>query len=207
MAVICDSLFPSRANESSCSRIHCEDSVVLCDRPFFLYYQGIFELFIRRLSMKEQIRVMGEPYSRSRSTLLIPGSYHEQFFNKYRKVRNLPLSLYLHRLLNDPLLDFKLSFLKVQKWKKQYQADGQDLRRVNFYPDERDWARLSAISNATGFSRCYIFVFLMLGDMGVISLDNGGTKPYSGKRAWNPLTFCSVLLDSRDRKLTRNLQI
>ncbi len=157
--------------------------------------------------MIEQIRVTGEPFSSSRSTLLIPDSYHERFFNSFRKIRNLPLSFYLQRLLDDPLLDLKLSFLKAPKWKKVYQSKGQDLRRVNFYPDERDWARLSAISNATGFSRCYIFVFLMLVDMGVISLKNGGTKPYSGKRVWNPLIFCSVLLDSRDRKLTRKLQI
>ncbi len=150
--------------------------------------------------------MIGEPFSSSRSTLLIPGSYHERFFNSFRKVRNLPLSFYLQRLLDDSLLEYKLSFLKARKWKKEYQAEGQDLRRVNFYPDERDWARLSSISNATGFSRCYIFVFLMLVDMGVISLENGGTNPYFGNRAWNPLTFYSILLDSRERKLTRILQ-
>ncbi len=160
--------------------------------------------------MSEQIRVIGEPFRGSRSTLLVPGSFYERFFIGYIrfiKVRNLPLSFYFQRLLDDPLLDYKLSFLKARKWKKEYQAAGQDLRRINFYPEERDWARLSAISNATGFSRCYIFVFLMLVDMGVISLENGGTNPYFRKRAWNPLTFCSVLIDSRDRKLTRILQI
>ncbi len=160
--------------------------------------------------MKEQIREIGEPFSSSRSTLLIPGSYYERFFSgyvRYRKVRNLPLSFYLQCLLDDPLLYHKLSFIKAPKWKKVYQAPGQDLRRVNFYPDERDWARLSTISNATGFSRCYIFVFLMLVDLGVISLENGGTNPDLGKRVWNPLTFCSVLIDSRHRKLTRTLQI
>ncbi len=160
--------------------------------------------------MSKQIRVNGEPYTGSRSTLLIPGSFYERFFNGYVrfiKVRNLPLASYFQHLLDDPLLEYKLSFLKSHKWKKVYQSAGQDLRRVNFYPDERDWARLSAMSNATGFSRCYIFVFLMLVDMAVISLKNGGTKPYFVKRAWNPLTFCSVLLDSRDRNLTRTLQI
>ncbi len=156
--------------------------------------------------MIEQIRVIEEPFSSSRSTLLIPGSYHERFFNSFRKVRNLPLSFYLQRLLDDPLLNHKLSFLKALKWKKVYQSKGQDLHRVNFYPDERDWARLSTISNATGFSRCYIFVYLMLVDMGVISLENGGTNPDSEKIVWNPLTFCSILLDSRCRMLTRKLQ-
>ncbi len=157
--------------------------------------------------MKEQVRFIGESFSNSRSTLLIPGFYYEKFFSRYRKVRNLPLTFYLQRLMDDPLLNHKLSFIKAPKWKKVYQAPGQDLRRVNFYPDERDWMRLSTISNATGFSRCYIFVYLMLIDMGVIALENGGTNPDSSQRVWNPMTFCSVLLDSRDRKLTRKLQI
>ncbi len=156
--------------------------------------------------MNKKIQVTEEPFTSSRSTLLIPDSYYEQYFTRYRKVRNLPLSFYLQRLLDDPLLIHKLSFLEAQKWKKVYQSTGQDLRRVNFYPDDRDWARLSSISNATGFSRCYIFVFLMLFDMGVLSLNNGGTNPVSLRRVWNPLTFCSILVDSRNRKLTRMLQ-
>jgi hypothetical protein len=62
----------------------------------------------------------------------------------------------------DQQLEKKLAMLKPNKWKKHYQSEGQDLQRINFYPDEADWAHLSALSNATGFSRCYIFVFLML---------------------------------------------
>lgn len=158
--------------------------------------------------MNEQKRVIPEPYHLSRSTLLVPGSYFEKFFSPgpYKKVGRLPLSWYLSRLMDDPMLDFKLSFLKPRKWKKEYQGEGQDLRRVNFYPDERDWGRLSTISNSTGFSRCYIFVYLMLIDMGVISLENGGTKPTSVRDTWNPLVFCSISVDAIVRKLTRTLQ-
>ena len=129
--------------------------------------------------MNEQTRVDWEPYYRSRSTLLIPESHFKRFFwrSPYIKVGHQALASYLSRLMDDPLLEYKLSFLESGKWKKQYQMEGQELRRVNFYPDDRDWGRLSAISNATGFSRCYIFVYLMLIAMGVISLENGGTHP------------------------------
>ncbi len=158
--------------------------------------------------MSEQLRVVPERYSASRSTLLIPHCYVRQFFGKgpYKKVGDLPLASYLARLLEDPLLNYKLSFLKPQKWKKEYQEEGQELQRVNFYPDERDWARLSAISNATGFSRCYIFVFLMLVDMGVITLWNGGTHPPKTQATWNPVVICSISVDAIVRKLTRVMQ-
>ncbi len=108
--------------------------------------------------------------------------------------------------MDDPLLEYKLSFLESGKWKKQHQMEGQELRRVNFYPDDRDWGRLSAISNATGFSRCYIFVYLMLIAMGVISLENGGTHPAWVQGHWNSIVFCSITVDAITRKLTRKLQ-
>lgn len=151
---------------------------------------------------------MGEPYSSSRSTLLIPERYFKRFFSpgSYKKVGDVPLSWYLARLLEDPLLDYKLSFLKPSTWKKGYQTEGQNLCRVNFYPDEKDWGRLSAISQATGFSRCYIFVYLMLIDMGVLTLENGGTPPDEAGRTWNPVVICTVSVDFIARKLTRVLQ-
>ncbi len=42
------------------------------------------------------------------------------------------LAAYLHRLLNDPLAETKIALFKSDKWKKQYQAAGQNLIRVNF---------------------------------------------------------------------------
>ncbi len=149
-----------------------------------------------------------EPIAASRSTLLIPQTYLSQFFNPgpHKKVGDLPLAWYLSKLLNDPLLEFKLSFLKPRRWKKEYQDGGQNLVRVNFYPDERDWGRLSAISNAMGFSRCYIFVYLMLIDMGVIALNNGGTPPAKGSNTWNPVISGTISVDVITRRLTRTLQ-
>lgn len=159
--------------------------------------------------MNEQTCIDGEPYYRTRSTLLIPKSYFKRFFwrSPYLKIGHHALSSYLAGLMNDPMLDFKLGFLeRTGKWKKQYQEEGQELCRVNFYPDDRDWGRLSAIANATGYSRCYIFAYLMLIAMGVISLEDGGTSPSWVKGHWNPEVFCTICVDAATRKLTRILQ-
>ncbi len=159
--------------------------------------------------MNEQTRIDREPYYRTRSTLLIPKEYFKRFFwrSPYIKVSHWALASYLASLMDDPQLEYKISLLeKTGKWKRQYQDEGQELCRVNFYPDDRDWGRLSAIANATGFSRCYIFVYLMLIAMGVISLEDGGTHRPWARDHWNPEVFCSILVDAATRKLTRILQ-
>jgi hypothetical protein len=165
--------------------------------------------------MEEQIRTDREPLYRSRSTLLIPKSYFNKYFwrSPHIQIGQWQLSMYLSSLVDDPKLEYKLSFLRTGKWKKQYQEKGQELQRVNFYPDERDWGKLSAISNATGYSRCYIFVYLMLIAMGEIILKNGknnensGTIPSYSSRRWNDVIICTIRIDSVERKLTRKLQI
>lgn len=159
--------------------------------------------------MTEQIRTDRQPNYYSRSTLLIPEALFRRFFwrSPYIKIGDWPLTSFLHSLMNDPHLEYKLSFLKTTgKWKKQYQGPGQKLIRVNFYPDERDWGRLSAIANATGYSRCYIFVYLMLIALGVIRLQNGGTPPYRLSTHWNPVVNCSITVDAAARILKRVLQ-
>ncbi len=156
--------------------------------------------------MKEQIRenhIPGPYYGRS--TLLIPEEYFYRYIRN-KKIGRIGITYFVRNLLNDPRRDYKLSFLNSLRWKKQYQMKGQSLVRVNFYPHEDDWARLSLLSNATGFSRCYIFVYLMLLYLGVTCLDDGGTPPTLREEKWNPITLCSIMLDSRLRKLTRKLQ-
>jgi hypothetical protein len=119
----------------------------------------------------------------------------------------MPLAAFLGMLMNDRALYYKLGFLeRTRKWKKQYQREGQKLVRVNFYPDDRDWGRLSAISHATGYSMCYIFVYLMLIALGVITLDNGGTHPIQAGISWNPVITCSITVDASARRLLRTLQ-
>jgi hypothetical protein len=159
--------------------------------------------------LSEQTLIDQEPYYRSRSTLLVPKVYFDMFFwrSPYIKIDQWPLAGFLSMLMNDPQLDYKVSRLeRTFKWKKQYQEAGQELVRVNFYPDDRDWGRLSAISNATGFSMCYIFVYLMLIALGVITLDDRGTQPSDQMRHWNPVVICCITVNAITRKLTRTLQ-
>ena len=110
---------------------------------------------------------------------MIPESYFKRFFwrSPYIKVKERALSAYLSILMDDPQLEYKPGFLeRTGKWKRQYQDGEQSPVRVNFYLDDRDRGRLSAVAHATGFSMCYIFVYLMPVSMGVLSLENKETQ-------------------------------
>lgn len=115
------------------------------------------------------------PVKKTVSTLLI-GEWIFTQFDFLRSLNGKDFAVYLHKLLEDPLVYKKLDGFKSFKWKKQYQAEGQDLVRVNFYPEHADWAKLSILSHSTGLSRCYIFVILLLFELGVISLKKNGTQ-------------------------------
>lgn len=110
------------------------------------------------------------------STLLISGDY----LKKYAFLRSLngkQWARYLHYLLSDPLIGEKMKLLKSNRSKKQYQSAGLNLERVNFVPNPEDWAHLSILSNASGFSRCYVFVYLMLFDLRIYVLPKKNGTP------------------------------
>jgi hypothetical protein len=90
--------------------------------------------------MNKQTRLNREPYYRSQSTLLIPEAIFKRYFwrSPYIKIGHWALASYFASLMEDPQLEYKISFLEgTGKWKKQYQAQGQSMVRVNFYPDEQ----------------------------------------------------------------------
>jgi len=148
------------------------------------------------------VKTIKEPERSTQSTFLVGGYIH----NKYmlpRLLKGKALSYYLHKLLSDPDLEYKLSRLKPRKWKKHYQDEGQDLNALYFYPNECDWARLSIISNGTGFSRCYIFVYLMLLDLGVMKLAINRTQYMNPQDIGLPRVYCNVLMDKKIQMLTR----
>ncbi len=60
------------------------------------------------------------------------------------------MALYLHKLLSDLLLEYKLN---LKNGKNSIRILVSLLFRFIFFPDECDWAQLSLISNGTGFSR------------------------------------------------------
>ena len=47
------------------------------------------------------------------------------------------------------------------KWKKAYQAQGQDLKRADFVPNPADWEELRHLAFAYGLSMCYLFVEIL----------------------------------------------
>ncbi len=146
------------------------------------------------------------PEKQSQSTLLIGEDLYDSII-KAKSLKGKRLVAYLHQLLNDPGLELKLRHLKPKKWKTQYQDEGQALVPVYFFPDECDWARLSQISFATGFSRCYLFVYLMLLDMGILKLRENITIDIQPQKN-NKNKFISVIiLEERKKKLLRILKI
>lgn len=80
------------------------------------------------------------------------------------------LTSYLSHLLNDRELQSKLRRLKKPGIKKRYQKTNQNLKPIYFYPKDNDWIFLSYLSHSTGYSRCFLFVYLMLIDMGVLKI-------------------------------------
>jgi len=150
--------------------------------------------------------------SQSVSTLLVSSMYCHVINRAIE--RHLSLRHYIHRLMSDPLLSKKILLLRSYKWKKNYQSYGQDLRRYNFRPSESDWALLSILSNGLGFSRCYVFVFLMLIDAGIIKFNlnkrgNVGTPTYLDTQFHNnsnDVVSCTIIIYKKTRILKRKIQ-
>jgi hypothetical protein len=151
------------------------------------------------------VKTIPAPAKSTQSTLLV-GNHFYKMHMMPNLLKGKRLSEYLHNLLKDPDLEYKLNLLKPKKWKKHYQDDGQDLEVLYFYPDESDWARLSIISNVTGFSRCYIFVYLMLLDFGILKLPENRTKDNFSLEVGLTRLHCSILIDERDKILIRTIQ-
>jgi len=145
------------------------------------------------------------------STLLISSSL-ASYLNHAVLKNKKSLKVYFHKLMSDPDLSIKLKRLRSSKWKCQFQSAGSDLIRFNFRPSRDDWAKLSILSHGSGFSRCYIFVFLMLIDLGLMRLhlsvfNNVGTPMIIN---WNLSAYkdyelsCSVTI-SKNRKIMKRI--
>lgn len=115
------------------------------------------------------------PRCTSVSTLLISRSLCTLLHKTLCK-NECSLKVYFHKLLSDPFLNRKLKFLRSGKWKCRYQSECCDLQRFNFRPHDADWAKLSLLSHGSGFSRCFIFVYLFMLDTGLIQLPDADHK-------------------------------
>jgi len=95
------------------------------------------------------------------STLLVSSKFFQLLLQRISIYKKNHMAMYLHMLLSDSELGYKLSFLKVNSHKVLYQNEGLDLVRFNFMPLDSDWAHLSLLSFSSGCSRCYLFVYLV----------------------------------------------
>lgn len=123
------------------------------------------------------------------------------------KVRGTDLRDLLQFFLKDPLLWEKMRLLRAEKYTKTYQRDGLDLVMVKFYPFAEDWCELSALSNGSGFSRCYIFVYLLEYYLGLRELTGGVTNPVKRLTKRFLSIYCTVKVSRITHKLERNLKI
>jgi len=112
--------------------------------------------------MNTTLQIVKNSSKKSKSTLLIPAFYQTHFRNK----KGRWFSSYLKQLLNRrDLVKHIKKIPGTRKWKKMYQNSGQNLFSVSFYPENDTWARLSALANSRGVSRCFIFVELLKLDL------------------------------------------
>lgn len=129
--------------------------------------------------------------------------------DEYAEIQNLSLKGFrdlLHTLMKDPLLWDKMSLLESDKYTKTYQADGLDLVAVKFYPFPEDWCELSALSNGSGFSRCYIFVYLLEYYLGKRKFTLGVTNPRKIKRYTKYSIKCQLKVGRQQHYLERKLK-
>jgi hypothetical protein len=118
------------------------------------------------------------------STILIPEELIPLLTSCMQKQT---LRQYLHHLLTK-----KIPIPASSKWKTHYQSKGQKLKRFNFRPDEQDWQKLSSLSMGTGYSRCLLFVLMMLAEQ------NGDPTPEIQNIRMN-----FVFIDKKNRFIER----
>ncbi|MBE7411515.1 MAG: DUF1564 domain-containing protein [Leptospiraceae bacterium] len=100
---------------------------------------------------------------RTQSSLLIPEKYIDEFDTR---TENISREDYLHELLvryrNVLLWN---TFEKTDSVKTQYQEEGQNLQKKNFYPENSDWIELGQFALVLGISRTALFTLLLLLDV------------------------------------------
>ena len=124
------------------------------------------------------------------STLLIPKDLINRF-NRRLKIKGGKTKYfgYLIGLYRTMLRSFCYDASGVRT---EYQWKNQELQKINFRPQNNDWAELGAFSAASGKSRCLLFVYLLLMDLngwGAILKLAGITAEYtrSEKHEWELL--------------------
>ncbi len=102
-------------------------------------------------------------YPKTQSSLLIPEKFLDDYMLKTKKTtREAYFHLLLHKykgLLLDGILP------RPSKIKKAYQDNGQNLTKLNFWPENSDWIEIGILSNWLGISRTALFTWLLIMDL------------------------------------------
>ncbi|MBK8399109.1 MAG: DUF1564 family protein [Leptospiraceae bacterium] len=107
-----------------------------------------------------------EDKSQTVSTLLIPEKLLPNFLFLVKEHGAGNVTLYLRNLLiMYRTLTHSGMIPEPSNVKTEYQAEGQNLCRVGFRPNNADWLELGQLALAFGKSRCWLFVYLLRLDM------------------------------------------
>lgn len=118
-------------------------------------------IFINK-NQNNHFKQFNEPCSNS--TFLIP-KIHMQLFQNRLERHDKNLTNYLSYLLNRYRLLIRNGFIPKHKFlKTAYQEKNQDLQRIDFIPNPKDWAELKSLRIFFNRSMTWIFVFLLLLD-------------------------------------------
>jgi len=104
--------------------------------------------------------VDAQHYHNTKSTLLIP----QKLFTRFTKRRKIykGMKKYFAYLLRQYRLETYSGFIQdAYKVKLEYQKSGQDLKRVNFEPDNNDWVELGILAHSTGKSKALLLTTLL----------------------------------------------
>lgn len=102
--------------------------------------------------------------SASKSSLLIPSLQLGYFHSRCEDLGSMAdyfACMVQHYLPHLPELQKQLNSVCDRNWNTVYQSRDQNLLKINFKPDGRDWECFRHAAAACGVSICFLFVFLM----------------------------------------------
>lgn len=132
-----------------------------------------------------------EDYDTTPCTLLVPEDLCLLLEGRLKELGISSFSIYFREILWElkaRVLDD--SFPVCGGIKIRYQERGGALRKVSFRSSLSDWGVLSGLSAGTGLSRCYIFVLLLMIDLGLIEI--APTKSQSAKAQYYLLNITTT---------------
>jgi hypothetical protein len=100
----------------------------------------------------------------SSSSLLIPDILFDEFKSRAKKYNGVPT--YFKAVLRKFRIFTHAGLIPApSKLKTEFQKEGQNLKRVNFVPNNADWLEIGCIALSYGKSRTWVFTYLLYLDI------------------------------------------